>query len=241
MARMARAIAEFLVGILVAFLPERVKTREPWQRHSHAHAHAASGALQFCVAVVLYFVCLIRAISGSSQPILEVLFSDRGLEIQADKVNITAIGFLNVVVYMLSPKGMLLLYLVAEGIVRGIDPHLTEGRPGTALLSVPWWIADKITMHLAEKRELQLLGPGRPEQWRMSFDGRLEIFASRRQPFSPVQVFRWGERFFVLESGPELVEHAGGHAIRYRARPQRQGELIRAGVVMPPPGCEPPA
>ena len=236
MTRMVRAIAEFLAGILISFLPERLKTREPWARYDSVAAHAASGALQFCAAVVLYFVALIRAVSGTSQPLLEAMFSDRGLQIQQD-VNMTAFGLLNVLGFMLTPKAMVLLYLVAEGIVRGIDPPLTEGRPGTALIAVPWRMAVKLTVFLEEKRELQLLGPERPEQWRMSFDGRLEIFSSRRLPFSPVQVFRWGERFFVLEAGPDLVEHAGGHAMRYRCRPQRPGELIRAGVVMPPPGC----
>lgn len=228
---MVIAALELLVAFLVAPLPAAWKKRLEDGRYDAAPAQIASGVAQFALAAALHFIGIIRAtgayFEGPGMAMINKL-ADRTDSPDA-KVNLTAFGFIGGAGYMFSPAGLLLLYLAGEGLVRAIDPAVTGDRPGSALLALPAWGLRKLAASAAAKRERDLLGPDRDDEWETPAapGGALWFYSVRVLELSPVQCVAWRGEFFVLDAPGALAVRGAGHAYAFRFRPLRPGEILR--------------
>ncbi len=228
-AGMIQALWEFLVAFAVAPFPAAWKKTWAEGRRDSAAAQIASGVVQFLAATVLHFVLIIRASGAFFDGPGMALFNKMADTNDGTPYNSTAIGFIGGAGYMVSPVGLFVLYLVAEGIVRALDPPLTGNRPGTALLAAPAAALNWLARRAGEKRVRLLLGPDRADEWETpgAPGGPLWYYSVRTRELSPVQCVSWRGSFFILDAPGELVKRGAGHAIGFRFRPARPGEILR--------------
>src|SRR5690606_28896866 len=135
--------------------------------------------------------------------------------------------------FFITPRALLLVYCVAEGIVRAFETALTGRMLGMAVVALPCRAVEVAVEQSRRARTRALIGPSRPDEVELpdrSRSGLLEIFSVEDKPWSEVQVVEYLGTFYVL-SGKRLVPRGAHHAYRYTLHPTEDRDVIRGSIV----------
>jgi hypothetical protein len=225
-----------LGSFVVAAFPEHAKQEERFQPYATPRMHVFSGAVEATVAAVLFIVAMIRYVVGFANnqgytAIASMPTTDYG--------TFFGVGVLAYLSFFITPPALLLVFCVAEGLVRTYETALTGRLLGMTLVTLPWWLAERLHGQAQRARTAALLGPSRPDEVVLPGESRvglLEIFSVEDKPWSDVQVVEYQGTFYIL-TGKRLVPRGRHHAYRYRLQPTEDREVIRGSIVR----YEPPA
>jgi hypothetical protein len=228
-----------LLSFLVALVPEAVKTRDPYQRLATPRGNVFSGVVETAVAATLFIVEMVRYVTTFSldqgyTAIASMPTSDYGIF-----MGVGALAFLS---FFITPESLVLVYCVAEGLVRTYETALTGRLLGAALVAVPWRLVEILEERAGRARIAVLLGPARPDEVVLpaeSHHGLLEVYSIEDKPWSDVQVVELDGVFYRLVA-KNLVRRGRHHAYSYELKPTEDREVIRGTIVRYGSGGRPP-
>jgi hypothetical protein len=219
-----------VISLAITVLPERVKADGWLAGYTSVAMHIVSGAVESVVAVAVFIVGMISAVSGFARGAGWTYLSNRGSTQIGEWFAMGALGFFS---YLVRPRSLLLLYCYAEGLVRILEAVFSARMLGVALIALPWrgvrWTAGR----LERAHTAALLGPRRADEVVRPADSRsrlLEIYSCVEKPWSEVQVIEFDGGFFQL-TGKRLVARGAHHAWRYLFAELHPGNVIRGVLV----------
>ena len=222
--------ARHAVSFLVSFLPGRLQQGRFHHLASPLHV-VTSGALEAIAASLVYLDGLVRSLEGFLGGAGLTFFQNTQ---KLDTQIVQGVGVIGMVSYLVSPRALVLAFLVVEGAIR-LAEALVEGRlRGVALLSLPDSLG-RAAVRAWKAVALELrLGPPAPDT-AMEVERPvvgLRIESRENKPWPVHQALRYGEDFYVV-ARKELVRSSTG-ALRYRFELRRlpPEEVIR-GEVLP--------
>ena len=233
-----RGSVEFaLAALAVSAIPERAK-RDGWAaEYASPAAHVVSGWVEALTSATLFVVGLLRYAAGFNRGAGWTYVVHRPTLTYGDFFGVGALGYLS---YLLTPVAWLTVYCFAEGIVRALDAALSRRMLGIALVALPWRLVGTASRGRERARLARRLGPERPDEV-IAWEGSavaLTVLASRRKPWAPHQVIRYGDGFFRL-LGVTAARQGGHEAFRYDFGHLEPREVIRGAVLEYTPGGRP--
>jgi hypothetical protein len=219
-----------LASFGVATLPEHVKQQDRLSPYATTRTHVLSGVLEFFAAVSFFVVAMVRYVVGFSNTQGYAAVSSMPTTDYGTFFGVGALAYLS---FLITPQALLLVYCVAEGLVRAYETALTGRMLGMALVALPWRVVEHLLERSRKARLAVLLGPVRPDELLLpahTRSGLLEIYSVEDKPWSDVQVVEYRGIFYIL-TGKRLVPRGGHHAYRYLLQETEDREVIRGNVV----------
>jgi hypothetical protein len=177
---LAPIMIQFLLGLLLALLPERFRRQWLPQWHGNLRSSAiVSGVVQSLTAVIVLIARYPRFVADQVAQ-LDVRIIN-GMAERGGDTAVRGIGIIFLFAYILLPLSMLLIYLAFEGVVRLAAAVTTGEVVGTLPLTLIDIAGQKWNAYYAEKK----LGPRVPDRVSVSPDGRgydLMIASCREKP-----------------------------------------------------------
>ncbi len=233
-----RGSVEFtLASLVVSAIPERAK-RDGWvAEYASPAAHVVAGWVEALASAALFVVGLLRYVAGFNRGAGWTYVVHRPTLTYGDFFGVGALGYLS---YLLTPVAWLAVYCFGEGIVRALDAAFSQRMLGIALVVLPWRALEAARRGRERARLARRLGPERPDEV-IAWEGSavaLTVLASRRKPWAPHQVIRYGDGFFRL-LGVTAARQGGHEAFRYDFGHLEPREVIRGAVLEYTPGGRP--
>lgn len=214
----------FLLGLLIAPLPDGWKRHPRLERFRRMDAQLLSAILEILLGGWIYYGNFMHAMETRSDAVVG------GWVNSAEGTPFT--GMLAMmpmaIAFMLTPMGFVPFVSGVEGLVRALETLHEVDQPGIWFFTLPWHLWRLLDRRLGAAQLLRELGPERPDEILMpdKAGGAVEVYAARKKEWSPVQTLEYGGNFFVLEN-ETVIPWRGQKAYRYHFRPLRSGEMLR--------------
>ena len=219
-----------LASFGVATFPEHAKQQDRLSSYATIRTHVLSGVIECVVSVAVYIVAMVRYVVDFSNNQGYAAVSAMPTTDYGSFFGVGALAYLS---FFITPQALLLVYCVAEGMVRAYETALTGRMLGMALVAVPWWAVERLKERSRKARLAVLLGPARSDELLLpaqSRSGLFEIYSVEDKLWSDVQVVEYQGVFYIL-AGKRLVPRGGHHAYRYQLHPTEDREVIRGNIV----------
>jgi hypothetical protein len=241
LAGISRFVAGVIGGViafLVALLPERIKERESFSGFQSNAAHVFSGISECALALFLFVYGYDQFVGEFSKGIARAMAAEVTRN-DITQAQISEMGVIGYVLYLLHPTAIISLYMIVEGGVRAFAAGLAGRRHGIAAL----WAIHRIAMFAGTKwREASLrkqLGPDESDSlFKDDASGNLVLTSVEDKDWRERQVAKCGDDFYIL-STKNFVPKDKYYRYRYTFRRMHPGEIIRGAFVVIPLHTDP--
>lgn len=229
--RFAKAPFSGAIAFLVSLLPERIKEREPFSGFQSNAAHVFSGIAECALALAMFVHGYDQFVGGFSLETSRALAAG-GAQVSISEAQMSGMGVLGFVLYLVHPVALISFYMFLEGCVRAFAAGLSGRCHGIGAL----WAIHRIAIFARTQwREAILhkqLGPYEPDS--LFKDGNSFVLTSiEDKDWRERQVARHGDDFYVL-SAKNFVVWGEYYRYRYTFRRMHPGEIIRGRIVVIP-------
>ncbi len=229
MGGLVEQLAALLLGFFASALPRRTKTTRGLDPTTPALTHTLNGLAELGVASSILVVGFIRFAAEIHDETGGSLGATSSLPGARD----LGVWLLLMLSYAIKPTSLFVSAFAIDGLVRGIDAYVNEGRRGLWLLELLDWVTRTMRGRAAGKAMDTRLGPPRPDELvppARSESGLLELYTVEDKAFFELQVVRVDGALYIIED--RGIRPRGQHeALYYGFRPLRPGEVIRGEVI----------
>ena len=224
----ARFLRHMMTLFVYPCLPEKYRSRWPWELPFEPPTLGLMSAYFFLVASVFFYAVSLMSFEREfTSRLTDALVDPRGTGEVGKLSWYGAIGFVS---FIVTPKGFLLLCLALESIIRVYNTSVTATPLASVLVAGPLFLYEKVQGVLNSRKMTARYGaPDAPDRIHL-IDNGIVVCSNRRHPdWDRLKTFSYSHRVFRLMKAGEGVEH-GRPCFEYHLGLWPENEVIRSVI-----------